>query len=90
MNELIYKIESGAINPFDIVLVLLLAAIGALLISKVFSFIKSATSNDGRGSGGFSFSILLLGLIVSIIASSLMSGGFLIMGLFFFAAKSRR
>ena len=89
MNDLIYQVERSGVNPFDVVLVILLAAIGALLIGKVFEFIKSSR-DSGRDNGGFSFSILLLGLIVSIIASSLMSGGFLIMGLFFFAAKSKR
>ena len=78
------------VNPIDIVLVLLIAAIIALLVGKIFEFIKNSMSDTGRDNGGFSFSILLLGLIVSIIASSLMSGGFLVMGLFFFAAKGER
>lgn len=66
----------------DIIIVLLLAAIGGLLIGRIANFLKSKATD-----AGFSWSILMLGLVLSVLLSMVVPGGIFLFGLFFFAAR---
>ena len=66
----------------DIILVLLIAAIGGILIGNIINFFKRKAVQ-----AGFSWSILMLGLALSIVLSLFVPGGIFLFGLFFFVAR---